>query len=104
MNDIDLINDIGVSDQEALVIVCKKIATVRAEIEHHEATLREYETERKASLKPTVKVLLKQPKITLLRSRLDRQKKALALCERAERELFDRIYNSQAEITTGEQT
>lgn|SRR3989344_2214161 len=99
-----VINDIGVSDQEALRIVREKNATARAEVEQCEATLREYETERKASLKPTVKVLLKQPKMTLLRSRLDRLKKILALGEHAERELLDRISSSRPEVTTREQT
>ena len=98
-----LINDSGVSDQEALRIVRKKIATARTDIERCEAILREYETERKASLKPTAKVLLKQRKMTLLRSRLARHKKALALVERAERELLDRISNSRSEITAREQ-
>ncbi len=98
-----LINDIGVNDQEALVIVRKKIATARAAVEKAEAQLREYEMERKANLKPTVKVLLKQRKMTLSRGRLDRLKKALALAERAERELLDRISNSRSEITAREQ-
>jgi vacuolar-type H+-ATPase subunit I/STV1 len=99
-----VINDISGSDQEALRIVREKIAAARAEVEQCEATLREYETALKASLKPTVKMLLKQRKIPRLRRSLVKLKNALALAECAERELLDQISSSRPEVAAREQT
>ena len=96
-----IINDISGSDQEALRLLREKIATARADVEQCETILREYETERKASLKPTTKLLLKQKKMSRLRRSLVNLKTVLALAERTEREFLDQSSSSRPEVTEG---